>query len=258
MPKHIFTLSEALDLIEVLEWRAPFAHQMLLHKSRSIGREPSFVLQRFGDPRKWDGIPAGIYKPLGHPVPCSRNKRPCTLQHVGTGRKISADSITAFCEQAGLSNVSRYHITPVLDGKRPHHKGWFLPKTLTKQLDLRDIYGNAYRVSVQEWVTKHGYSAAAALRLLSGERQRFKQLLTATAEDSAHLRPRGIKVTSVTLRKGARTVTAPSLPAAAVALGYNKTALYPVAYGLRDTLDGFRLTKVRTKRLQGLSAPTLP
>jgi hypothetical protein len=70
--------------------------------------------------------------------------RACKLKNIATGKVISAKSIAAFCKKVGLIGNERYHLTPVLDGERVHHKGWTTPEKyaeLYKAREWKDIYG---------------------------------------------------------------------------------------------------------------------
>lgn len=183
-------------------------------------------------------------------------RRPCVLQNVISGRIVKAPSITEFCRKARLYKNAKYHITPVLAGQRPSYKGWFLPKTLDRRLNLRDVYGNVYKdISIRQWIKKHGMTAVSAIKLLDGriERTSLGRLTLASVKETGFLKPRATQIVGVTLRKGRWTVKANSLPQAAARLCYAPTAFYPLLYGTKDQVNGYSLTNVKLKRRQVLN-----
>ena len=79
--------------------------------------------------------------------------RLCKLFNIKTGKHIEAGSITEFCEIANLFGSDKYHITPILDGKRIIHKGWVNEKSwikLNEVMEWVDIYGNEHKLSLLE------------------------------------------------------------------------------------------------------------
>lgn len=263
------TTQQAINLAATITQRHPKVDRLLRAKCRETGRARSFIIMRFGDPREWgDTIPKGRLKPLKVGKQRFRTRatyrawaktsgrkgeglRRCVLQHITSGRIIRASSIVAFCRKARLTGNARFHITPILDGQRLSYKDWFLPSTLATKLNLRDVYGNVYKgVTIREWVKKHGLSAHMATKLLRGDKTRAAsgRLALASTEDTGFIKPRSTIVTGVTLRKGGHIIKADSLPSAAARLGLYPSSLYPLAYGVTDTVAGYKLTHVKTEQ----------
>lgn len=266
------TTQQAINLSKTLASLDMKANQLLNAKCRENGRSRTFTIMRFGDPRKWDVLPKGKLHPPGargnrwNEVPDDLRDgralhdadyhRPCTLERLDTGRRIRAKSIVEFCRKARMKGGNhRFHITPVLNGTRAHHKGWYLPKTLNTVLDIRDVYGNVRSLTVRDWITKHDLSVSAASRLLSGARHSVHGgIMLASSPDKAIIKPRADYTTLVTIQKGAHKVSAPTISQAAAKAGLHPHSLYPVAYGLRPDANGYRITAIKTAKRSILSA----
>jgi hypothetical protein len=86
------------------------------------------------------------------------------------GREIIAPSITEFCRQVGLPKVSKFHITPVLDGVRTHHHGWCLPFWDKYKHKICDLHGKEYTLmEVFKIKDKYGLGIPSLIRLINGE-----------------------------------------------------------------------------------------
>jgi hypothetical protein len=246
----------------------PRAYTMLRAKQAETRLKPSVIIRRFGDPRNWIDYPRGTTKDRrsfnpGATFRTMRAKgvvradrtirvanRRCHLQHIETGRVINVRSIAAFCRKARLGGNARYHITPVLDGKRLSYKGWYLPATLRRTLDLRDSYGNVYRgVTLRDWVVKHRKSPGSARRLLSGARETVGGVTLLSNPKATDLTRRAMTVTKVVLARGKHRVEADSVMEAAAKLGTTGASpIYDMVYGIRSHYRGYRLVRVKTRR----------
>ena len=174
-----------------------------LRKTQGIKwSRPEFIVLKFGDPRLWAEVTKNLMsKKARRELSLAR---PCVLEHVKSGRVVEADSIVRFCQKAGIPK-SRYHITPILDGTRPTHKGWYLPAFLDRTLHLRDIYLNEYSMSVRQWI-KSGHSGGQAYRLLNGSKrtEMCSRLMLAETPVDAKMVPRLERTVEVKLTDGKR------------------------------------------------------
>lgn len=262
------TYSEALDIARKLANSTTKAAERLRAKCAESGRQPTFVIMRYGDPRGWVGrlpkkldartreLPA---KPVGTRVSkdwrWTVRHRPVTLQHAETGQIVNCPSIVAFCAEhvPNASTSDRYHVTPVLDGDRPSFKGWYLPETLAQVVKLRDIYGNVTSHTVRELLTTHGLPSTTVFHLLSGRKRSVNNLMLAETPVGTDLRPKQTKITEVTLIKGRRVVKGSSLPDAARKAGLATAGLYSAAYGFKESVSGFKVAEVKTERKRIIS-----
>lgn len=281
------TYSIALDIARRLADADTVPAKLLREKCRLTGRQPTFIIMRYGDPRTWRVAPKTRDGRLTRANHVNRSKvrairrkslksasrirdtrrpkdwrhtvntRPVRLQHLETGRVITAKSIAAFVRRhlPETWEEARYHITPVLDGQRSSHKGWFLPETLAHRVSLRDVYGNTTSLTIREAFKKHGLSARGLVCLLSGKtRATFGgRLILAENATKAFVQPKATKVTRVQLTDGRRTVTAPSLNQAALKAGISVPGVYQAAYGLRAEIDGFRIADVTVEQKRVLA-----
>ncbi len=192
---------------------------------------------------------------IGRPPGLGRDiKRPCTLQNVHSGRIIKADSIVEFCKEAGLKFPAQYHVTPVLDGARPSFKGWFLPETLARKVDLKDVYDNEYKdVSVHDWLRRKSHAPAlgksSIFHLITGKKRAIgggKIMLASTPNDSP-IRPKAYKIRSFVITNGKKTIHGTSILNAAKKAGLNPSDVYSLAYGFRDQVNGYEVQKLTTE-----------
>lgn len=275
------TYSNAFNIASKLSNANTPAAVLLRIKMKETGRRATFLIMRYGDPRQWRRAPKpvdervqrsqltakrmtkiAVKKPIkmdfvrkGKRLRFTRKTkdwrrivktRPCVLEHAMTGRVVKAPSIVAFCAKARLKH-SKYHITPILDGERVTHKGWYRPDFLDGKLALKDIYGNAYQMTVREWI-RRGQSGVQAYRLLSGKTRSEvgSRIMLASTEVTSPLRPRDCHTVQVKLTDGKRVFTGTSIHGAAQAAGHSQAgALYQVAYGFRDEARGLRVKSVK-------------
>jgi hypothetical protein len=104
-------------------------------------------------------------------------KRPCKLVNYKTGQIINAESIVDFCKEAGLNGNDVYHLTPILDGKRLHHKKWCLPEILNKKIELKDVYGNFYSGTIKDLMNKYKVPFIRLFKLLNGSKENCNGLM---------------------------------------------------------------------------------
>lgn len=206
------------------------------------------IVRKFGDPRTWDGLPVATKG--------RTTRRPLTLEHAQTGRVISAPGITTFCRLANLTGSAQFHITPILDGKRVHHKGWYLPSFLDQQLNLRDIYGNLYSMTVREWIRDHKRSGQTANRLLTGGKKSIVEgrVMLASTVINSPIAPNPIRTTEVKLTDGKRVFSGRTISEAARNAGFKKSSnLYKVAYGFKDEAWGLRVKSIEIEKKRALA-----
>lgn len=205
------------------------------------------IVLRDGDPYLW--------REITHKLKSKKARReltlarPCVLENVVTGKVIKAPSIVKFCQLAGIPRGS-YHISPVLDGHRPHHKGWYLPAFLDQVLHLRDLYSNEHQITVRDWI-KSGRSPGSARRLLSGEKrtESHRQIMLASTTNDSQVRPRPNKITQVEVTKNGQTYTGASIKEAGTKAGLKSYHnLYSVAYGFAEEAQGVRIKSIKVEK----------
>lgn len=256
-----------LGAIRQKHYRGSRIKKLFDAKCRESGRSGTFIVMRFGDPRKWKEMPKGKVKSIMRGkmrfhsrktyMSLHRRERLCVLENIDTGKIVTTHSISDFCRESGLAKLNpnaRYHITPILDGDRPSYKGWFLPETLKKVIKLRDLYDNVYEMTVKEWIQKHG-TAGSALKLLTGTKKFISnnRLTLASSPIDRFLQPRTHKITGVTLVKGNRIVRGKSMCEVAEKLGVAPVTVYEAGYGFRDNVEGFKIDGIEQERKKVLS-----
>ncbi len=207
----------------------------------------TYVIKKAGDPREWREVTKNLRsKKARRELSVARE---CVLEHID-GRVIKANSIVHFCERAGIPD-SKYHISPILDGKRVTHKGWYLPETLARKIELRDIYDNVSTHTVRELLVEHKLGKNTVGALLDGRKKTVMNSRLALADTpiDAKVRPNPIKTTRVTLTKGNRTFTGKTICEAARAAGVTSLPnIYKAAYGFREEAQGVRVKSVEVER----------
>lgn len=103
-----------------------------------------------------------------------RKFRPITLQY-HSKKLVSSFSISDFCKKVGLNDNSKFHITPILQGKRFHHKGWHLPFDIN--VILVDIHGHEYKVNnFWDFSKKYKINPMHLKNLINGKIKLFRGL----------------------------------------------------------------------------------
>lgn len=270
------TYPEALDIARSLTTANTNAARLLRKQCRLSKRQPTFVIMRYGDPRQWRGLPKAsdprsrkrtIKAPAKvwgqRPTKDWRkivNGRAVRLQHIDSATPVEYATIVEFCARHLPGKSDPYHVTPVLNGERPSFKGWYLPETLVREVQMRDVYGNLVSFKVRD-AKQYGLTPRTVCSMLRGKRDGAKQGRIALADT---VPARGLlpiskrpKITSVTLVKGKRVVTASSLPKVAIKAGIQTSiaSVYAMAYGLRDEVRGFRLKAIKTEPRRVFSVP---
>lgn len=103
--------------------------------------------------------------------------RHVNLINFKTKQAIQAKSITEFCKLAKLNGNDMFHLTPILDGKRLHHKCWCLPATMEKNCIIMDIYGNEYKLfNLLEFSQKYSLRSTMLAKLVDGKIDTYRGL----------------------------------------------------------------------------------
>lgn len=250
------TYSNALDIARALANANTKAAKLLRAMTKKTGRVPTFIIMRYGDPRKWRDLPRiRDHRELRYRSKYTKT-RLCHLVNLD-GREIRADSIADFCDKAGLPKVNRFHITPILNGERMSLKGWYLPETLARKVELRDIYGNVTTEVVRDLITTNRMKSATIRRLLEGANKSAldSRVMLADTPVNAPIAPRALRITKVKLIDGKRVYTGQSIPEVARKAGItNLPALYSIAYGFRDHFKGMMIKEIEVERKSVLKA----
>lgn len=251
--------SKALDIARSLAGSSTKEANLLREACQTLGRIPTFVIMRYGDPRKWKELPEFIDARTAKRKYTKYNyRRPVRLQNIDTGQISRAGSIIKFCDKylGGKNKEDRFHVTPVLNGDRPSFKRWFLPETLARKVELRDIYGNVSIISFRDGVKKHGIPPSTLISLLNGRKRAMlsnRVMLAETPVDSK-IKPRNYKITRIQIEKGNKTVTGKSVYEVARKAGIkNVNGVYSTGYGFRDNVNGFRVADVTIEQRRVLA-----
>lgn len=182
-------------------------------------------------------------------VPQKTIKRSVRLQHIKTGRVISAPSIAAFCRRARLKGNDRLHITPVLNGERLLHKGWALPRVLNSRLSLKDVFGNEVTRSIRELKTQFG--TMTIRRLLAGFP--VGKVAPAVHDYGDILKPKPYTLKEYVFRvpgkRGRpRLIRAETYKQAGRKLGIDKQSAFNLSHGYSHNVDGITFERAETVR----------
>ncbi len=177
--------------------------------------------------------------------------RPCVLENLYSGRVISADSIVAFCREAGLGGNARYHISAVLDDKRHQFHNWYKPEILGTELDLKDVYGNVYpKVSLRDWLKRRNHKnrlgTTAIMALVRGTKKFIGggKLTLASTPIDAIIAPKAYRIKDFAISNGEHTIKGTSIYNVAQQAGLNPPDVYSLAYGFRDEVKGYKVKRL--------------
>jgi hypothetical protein len=177
--------------------------------------------------------------------------RACKLKNIATGKVISAKSIAAFCKKVGLIGNERYHLTPVLDGERIHHKGWTTPEKyaeLYKAREWKDIYGNYRVLSLIEIYQIFGKETLiTAGKFLSGKNKSINGLYPSDYEIN-HLPPKNYKIKSYKFNKNGKIVSGRTVRELSEKLGISNHSIWDVIYGKREKCKGMTFNSIETEQ----------
>lgn len=173
--------------------------------------------------------------------------RACKLINLQTGQVVQARSIKEFCQKVGFKHNEMFHITPILDGERLHHKGWCLPEYWNHWLELKDCYGHTYQGHVRDFLFGYKVRACTLFNLMRGRKDMLAGLsLKDTKIVSVPLRP--YKVVGYSLRTpNGRTMQAKTQTSLARQLQSSLTYrhLGSLLRGYTAQARGFRVRKIK-------------
>lgn len=174
---------------------------------------------------------------------------PVTLQHLETGRTVSAPSIAAFCRKAKVKGVNaRYHLTPVLQGHRLSYKGWGVPAVLNAELPLKDVFGNETTATVAQWTKT--LSITSLNRLRAGQPAGAIAPLTHDFGPILGLKPYRVKAYRFRKADGSRgrpEIVGETLAECAAKLGISTAGAYTLAHGLSPRVKGATFIRAETE-----------
>lgn len=180
-------------------------------------------------------------------MPCQRQ---CEMINIKTGKIILAKSVFEFCKTARLNGNDKFHIHPVLEGERLHHKNWTTKETFDKLNTLygfKDIYGNSYQYSLLELKNSGFASLGILLKLIEGKRNSYKGLFLSDREVN-FIPPRDYKVNKYYFKKGNRSYCAETLKEFEELHGVSSRSLWDLKSGRIDQCSGFVFDKVVTEK----------
>ncbi len=179
----------------------------------------------------------------------SRKGRTVRLQNFRTLRVIKARSMGEFCRKAGLNGTDKYHIWPVLEGKRTHHKGWGLPKTLNKRLTVRDVYGNSADVTVGQAIDRKLFGPCSIRRMNEGTTVLGGLRLASAPVNPYVIPPRSYRVKRITLRDtNGLLITGSSNQEVAKKAALSEVAVSNLRTGRISSIYGVTLHSIRTEQ----------
>lgn len=171
--------------------------------------------------------------------------RAVCLQHVRTGKRISAPSVAHLARRLRWGPNGTFHLDNVLKGKRLSHYGWGVPEILNAPLQLKDVFGNRYEETVVSVLQKVGAQAANKLRRTGA----YQTLVLADKDLSHVVAPAPDRVTGYLYRKGYQR--GPGRPLARIdrlveapeKLGISVASANLLARGLRQSIRGVTFIK---------------
>lgn len=214
----------------------------------------------FLDPLSMTTTPTPIPNPPINPsivaaLPVGRQgvRRAVMLQHIRTGRIISAPSVAAFCRNARLGRNARFHFDNVLKGKRLEHRGWGLPATLNHQLQLKDVFGNTMEGSVSQ--LRRRFSSTSLRRFMAG---RQVGAIAPADHDFSHALPsKTYRVKSYRFRDAhGSLIQGNQLKDVAARTGSGIGDLSMVARGLKPAVNGVTFVGAKTEPRSAFAAIT--
>jgi hypothetical protein len=182
--------------------------------------------------------------------------RRITVQHVATGRILTAPSVTSLARRLKWGPNGPYHFDNVLKGHRLSHRGWGVPTLLNQRLDLKDVFGNRYSASIAEIIKKVGAASANKLRRTGA----VGALMLADRDLSNVLVPKTYRVEGYVFRagyvrgRGSPLVKLTKLEEAPDKLGISAGAACALVHGLRPSVRGVTFVRAHTAQRRATEA----
>lgn len=175
----------------------------------------------------------------------NKQLRPCKLENIYSGRIIESDSVFNFCREAKLYNNAKYHIFPILEGERLSYKNWFLSDVLNKKLELVDVYGNKYNLTVKQLILKYKLSPVYTRRLLNGQsvyglhpKKNFEKL------ENNIIPVKNYTIKKYVFSKGKKIVSGKTMEEIGNKIGRSIAPIWNVVHGFKESQDGYKLKEI--------------
>lgn len=180
----------------------------------------------------------------------ARSPRAVTLQHLRTGRVITAPSVAAFARRARLGPYGQYQYDNVLKGYRLHVRGWGLPERLNQRVAVKDVWGNRWEGTVEDLRCR--LSATAANRLASGKAS--GNVLPAHLPVPSDMGKRPVRAVRYTIVKFGLRYSGETLKATGKQIGLSPTSVWMLVHGrVQRTRCGATLGHVKWQRRNALA-----
>ncbi len=181
-------------------------------------------------------------------------RRKITVQHLATGRLLTAPSVTALARRLKWGPNGRFHFDNVLKGNRLVHRGWGVPTLLNQRLTLKDVFGNRYEASIGELAVKLGAGPTNRLR-----RQGSTGALVEVSKDLSHvLAPKSYRVEGYLFHaargRGSPLVRLTKLGDASERLGISQNAAWRLCHGYAQSIRGVTFLKAYTTQRRATEA----
>ncbi len=182
--------------------------------------------------------------------------RKITVQHLATGRILTAPSVTALARRLKWGPNGPYHFDNVLKGNRLVHRGWGVPTLLNQRLALKNVFGNRYDASIGELTAKLGARRTNKLR-----RQGSTGALVEVSKDLSHvLAPKSYRVEGYLFHRsgysgsGTPLVRLDQLSEAPERLGISYHSAWQLSRGLAQSIRGVTFLKAYTAQRRATEA----
>ncbi len=183
----------------------------------------------------------------------SRRPRAVIMQHIRTGRIISAPSIAAFVRRARLGRYAQFQFDPVFKGEKLSLHGWGLPHVLNRHLSFKDVFGNRYEGTVCE--LRKRLSSRVIKCLLRD--QPIASLAPADYDYGAVLPVKTHVATEYAVKHKGRVYRGATLKAVGRQAGISHVAVWALTHGQRSVVKGVRFHSVKTRQRRDVVARNL-
>lgn len=166
------------------------------------------------------------------------------LYNLYTKETIEAESMGEFCRKAGLNGNDKYHINPILDGVRLHHKGWVLPDFIETKETICDIYGNEYKFEdVIDVYKRNKLGINSIKKLIDGKIDFYKGLFI---KSNKPLFKKKTKLRFI-FEKDEKRISSSNISALSRKFGVNSPRhFYSAINGERNSCYGYKLKKIES------------
>ncbi len=174
----------------------------------------------------------------------------CELENPFSRRRIKANSISEWCRKTGVKKDP--NLSKVLSGDIYHFKRWYQPSFLNRELKLKDVYGNNYRLTMRQIVKNGWVHKIGITKLLAG--QAIKGLHNANSNLNKYILPKSYSSVKYTLENGGQIRVGNSIRELQKKTGLSYMPIANLIHGITaQSNSGWKLKRIERVQKHAIS-----